>query len=145
MSKQPSKPVKQSSKSASKQPVKPVENQNTKTEAKQPEKNEAKNEAKNQIQKEPQNNKTNNSKSNNSKNNNNKNNVRPRNVETEGNIKSKNKNESARRRSTIFEEKNRIIMTDDTYEMRNRNGRKSLITKEDLDKITCLRKEKCIF
>ena len=37
-------------------------------------------------------------------------------------------------------------MTDDNYTMmRNRSGRKSLITKEDLDKITCLQKEKCIY
>ena len=90
---------------------------------------------KNQIQKQPQNNKTNNTKSNN------KSKSLPRNIETEGNIIDK----KARRKSTIFDEKNRIIMTDDTYMMRNRSGRKSLITKEDLDKITCLRKEKCFF
>ena len=90
---------------------------------------------KNQIQKEQQNNNTKNTKSNN------KSKSIPRKNETEGNIIDK----TARRKSTIFEEKNRIIMTDDTYMMRNRSGRKSLITKEDLDKITCLRKEKCIF
>ena len=89
---------------------------------------------------------TNNTKSNNPKNNNNI--IRPKNIETESNLidkNSNNKKDAVKRRSTIFEEKNRIIMTDDTYVMRNRNGRKSLITKEDLDKITCLRKEKCIF
>ena len=80
---------------------------------------------------------------------NNKNN-KPKNIEIETNNSHKNSNSKKeigrRRRSTIFEEKNRIIMTDDNYTMmRNRSGRKSLITKEDLDKITCLQKEKCIY
>ena len=33
-------------------------------------------------------------------------------------------------------------MTEDSYMMNNNDGSKALITKEDLDKITCLQKEK---
>ena len=43
----------------------------------------------------------------------------------------------------IFTEKNgRILMTDDSYIMQNSFGNNSLITKNDLNKVTCLRKEK---
>ena len=108
---------------------------------------------KNQIQNQQQNNKTNNTKNNNTKNNNTNNtksnkNIRPRNIEIEKNDKNSNSKQSrdlVKKKSNIFEEKNRIFMTDDTYMMRKSNGRESLITKDDLDQITCLKKDKCFF
>ena len=43
----------------------------------------------------------------------------------------------------IYNEKNKkIFMTDSSYMINNIDGSKALITKEDLDKITCLQKEK---
>ena len=43
----------------------------------------------------------------------------------------------------IISEKNKkIIMTENSYMMSNRDGSKTLLTKDDLDKITCLQKEK---
>ena len=42
----------------------------------------------------------------------------------------------------ITEKNGRILMTDDSYIMQNSFGNNSLITKNDLNKVTCLRKEK---
>ena len=42
----------------------------------------------------------------------------------------------------ITEKNRRILMTDDSYIMQNSFGNNSLITKNDLNKVTCLRKEK---
>jgi hypothetical protein len=43
----------------------------------------------------------------------------------------------------IYSEKNKkIFMIENSYMMNNSDGSKALITKEDLDKITCLQKEK---
>ena len=43
----------------------------------------------------------------------------------------------------IISEKNKqIIMTENSYMMSNKDGSKTLLTKDDLDKITCLQKEK---
>ena len=43
----------------------------------------------------------------------------------------------------IYNDKNKkIFMTEDSYMMNNNDGSKALITKEDLNKITCLQKEK---
>ena len=75
-------------------------------------------------------------------------NIRPRNIEIEINNTNSNpkyQRNLAKNKSKIFEEKNRILMTEDTYIMRNKRGRQTLITKEDLDQITCLKKDKCIF
>ena len=50
---------------------------------------------------------------------------------------------SERWNQNIITEKNkRILMTDDSYIMQNSFGNNSLITKNDLNKVTCLRKEK---
>jgi hypothetical protein len=50
---------------------------------------------------------------------------------------------SERWNQNIISEKNkRILMTDDSYIMKNSSGNNSLITKNDLNKVTCLRKEK---
>ena len=50
---------------------------------------------------------------------------------------------SERWNQNIITEKNkRILMTDDSYIMKNSSGNNSLITKNDLNKVTCLRKEK---
>ena len=42
----------------------------------------------------------------------------------------------------ITEKNGRILMTDDSYIMQNSFGNNSLITKNDLNKVTCLRKQK---
>ena len=50
---------------------------------------------------------------------------------------------SDKNNQNIITEKNgRILMTDDSYIMQNSFGNNSLITKNDLNKVTCLRKEK---
>ena len=41
----------------------------------------------------------------------------------------------------IYAERKRIFMTDDSYIMKNSNGGNSSITKEDLNRVTCLKKE----
>ena len=41
----------------------------------------------------------------------------------------------------IYAERKRIFMTDDSYIMKNSSGGNSLITHEDLNKVTCLKKE----
>jgi len=45
-------------------------------------------------------------------------------------------------RNIITDKNRRILMTEDSYIMQNSFGNNSLITKNDLNKVTCLRKEK---
>ena len=53
------------------------------------------------------------------------------------------KKTSDKRNQNIITEKNRrILMTEDSYIMQDSIGNNSLITKEDLKKVTCLKKEK---
>lgn len=55
----------------------------------------------------------------------------------------KSKSISDRNSQNIITEKNRrILMTEDSYIMKNINGNNSLIKKEELNQVTCLRKEK---
>ena len=50
---------------------------------------------------------------------------------------------SDKRNQNIITEKNRrILMTEDSYIMQDSIGNNSLITKEDLKKVTCLKREK---
>jgi hypothetical protein len=63
---------------------------------------------------------------------------KPRNVEgplfTTGGTKRKN--------TKLYTQSKKIVMSDNSYEFENSSGNKSLITKEELDEITCLQKEK---
>ena len=43
---------------------------------------------------------------------------------------------------SIYQDKIRYFMTEDSYMMKSINGGKSMITKEDLDNVTCLKNEK---
>ena len=57
--------------------------------------------------------------------------------------KSENNLKTKRINYKIFSEKNKkIFVTDNEYMLNNRDGSKTLITREDLDKITCLQDEK---
>lgn len=57
--------------------------------------------------------------------------------------KSDNSVKSKKSNYKIFSQKNKkILMTEDSYIMNNNDGSKALITREDLEKITCLQKEK---
>ena len=55
----------------------------------------------------------------------------------------KSQNSSKKNNCKIFSEKNKkIYMTENSYMMNNSDGRKALITKDELNKITCLKNEK---
>ena len=59
------------------------------------------------------------------------------------NNKSANSIRNKRNNIKVYNEKNKkIFMTDSSYIMNNSDGSKALITKEDLEKITCLQNEK---
>ena len=63
--------------------------------------------------------------------------------ESNSNLRKSNNSLGNKKNIKIISEKNKkIIMTENSYMMSNKDGSKTLLTKDDLDKITCLQKEK---